>query len=161
MPWHHVGSVHFALIPVVSSNDYDWRNVVSIPTEEHIIHIYTYITTYPPNGARVFNAARTMRHTLRECIHVLRKRPQDILRSPHPRFMVVASRMTDMQPLPHDRDCPQANLILKGQVRDSHHPVEAYLPSYLVIVASLHKSMLHKVKTESEILLACHLSRLL
>jgi hypothetical protein len=34
-----------------------------------------YITTYPPSGARVFNATRTVLHTLREHIHVLRKRP--------------------------------------------------------------------------------------
>jgi UTP:GlnB (protein PII) uridylyltransferase len=39
----------------------------------------TYITTYRPNDARAFNATRTTLHTLREHIHVLRNRPQDIL----------------------------------------------------------------------------------
>jgi hypothetical protein len=66
-----------------------------------------YITTYPPSGARAFNAAQTTLHTLRERIHVLRKRPQDIPRSPRPRCAIVTSCTTDTQPLPHDRDCPQ------------------------------------------------------
>jgi hypothetical protein len=76
----------------------------------------TYITTYFPSGARAFNAAQTSLHMLRERIDVLRKRPQDISRSPRPRCAVVASRTTNTQPLPHDRDCPQANLILRGWV---------------------------------------------
>jgi hypothetical protein len=54
--------------------------------------------------------------------------------------------MMDTQPLPHDRDYPQASLILRGWVRDSHHPVGGYLPSYLVIGALLQNSKLHKVK---------------
>jgi hypothetical protein len=58
----------------------------------------TYITTYPPTSARAFNATWTTLHTLRERIHVLRKRPQDIPRSPRPRCMVIANRMTDTQP---------------------------------------------------------------
>jgi hypothetical protein len=41
----------------------------------------TYIITYPPSGACVFNTAWTALHTLRKHIHVLRKRPQDIPRS--------------------------------------------------------------------------------
>jgi hypothetical protein len=44
----------------------------------------------------------------------------------------------DTQYLPHDRDCPQTNLVLRGQVWDSYHPVGGYLPSYLGIGASLH-----------------------
>jgi hypothetical protein len=40
-----------ALIPIVSSNETTLCNrVVSVPAEEHNIHI-TYITTYPPSGA--------------------------------------------------------------------------------------------------------------
>jgi hypothetical protein len=38
----------------------------------------TYITTYPPSGAHVFNIVWTMLHTLQERIHVLRKWSQDI-----------------------------------------------------------------------------------
>jgi hypothetical protein len=98
-----------------------------------------YITTYPSSDIRALNAARTALHMLRERIHVLQKRSQDISTSPCPRCAVVASRMTDTQPLPHDRNCPQANLFLKGQVQDSHHPVEGYLTSYLVVGASLQK----------------------
>jgi hypothetical protein len=40
-----------------------------------------YITTYPTSGAHAFNAAWIVLHTLQERIHVLRKWPQDILRS--------------------------------------------------------------------------------
>jgi hypothetical protein len=62
--------------------------MVSVPVEEHNIHM-TYITTYPPSGAHAFNAIRTTLHMLRECIHVLMKRLQDIPRSPCPRCVVV------------------------------------------------------------------------
>jgi hypothetical protein len=98
-----------------------------------------YITTYPPNDAHAFNAAWTTLHILRERIHVLRKRPQDIPRSTHPRCVVVTSRTMDTQPLSHDRDCPQANIILRGRVRDSHHPAGGYSPSYLIVGSSLQK----------------------
>jgi hypothetical protein len=64
------------------------------------------------------------------------------------------SRTTDTQPLPHDRDCPQVNIVLKGRVLDSHHPTGGYLPSYLFIGASLQKSKLQKVNVESKSLLA-------
>jgi hypothetical protein len=101
-----------------------------------------YITTYPPNVARAFNAARTVLLTLREHIHVLRKRPQDILISPHPRCAVVTSHTTDTQPLPHDRDCPQARLILRGRVQDSHHLTGENLPSYLFVSVLLQKNKL-------------------
>jgi hypothetical protein len=139
--------------------------VISVPTEEHYIYIYThthtYITTYPPSGSHTFNAAWIALHTLQEYIHVLRKRLPDIPRSPCPRCTVVTSRMTDMQPLPYDRDCPQANLVLRGRVWDSHHPVREYLPSYLFVSASLQKSKLQKINTESKSLLAFHLLTLL
>jgi hypothetical protein len=121
----------------------------------------TCITTYLSSDARAFNAARAELHTSRERIHVLRKRPQDIPRSPRPRCAVVTSRTTDTQPLPHDRGYPQANLILKGRVRDSQHPVGGYLPSYLFIGASLQKSKLHRINAESKSQLAYHLLRLL
>jgi hypothetical protein len=97
----------------------------------------TYITTYPLSGAHAFNAARTMLYTLRERIHILQKWPQDIPRSTRPRCAVVTSHMTDTQPLLPDRDCPQASLVLRGWVRDSHHPVGGYLTSYLFVGASL------------------------
>jgi hypothetical protein len=101
-----------------------------------------YITTYPPSGVHAFNAAWTALHMLRERIHVLRKRPQDIPRSPRLRCAVMASRTTDTQPLLHDRDYPQANLILRGRVQDSHHPAGRYLPSYRLFGVSLQKSKL-------------------
>jgi hypothetical protein len=90
-----------------------------------------------------------------------RRCPQDIPRSSCLRCAVVASHMIDTQPLPHDRDCSQASLILRGWVRDSHHPTGVNLPSYIVVGASLQESKLHKVKVESKTQLACHLLRLL
>jgi hypothetical protein len=99
----------------------------------------TYINTYPPSGACAFNTARTMLYTLWERIHVLRKRSQDIPSFTRPRCAVVTSRTMDMQPLLHDRDCPQANLILRGRVQDSHHPMGGYLLSYIVVGALLQK----------------------
>jgi hypothetical protein len=99
----------------------------------------TYITTYLPSGARAFNAARTTLHTLRERIHVLMKRPQYIPRSPRPRCVVLTSRTMNTQSLPHDRVCPQAKLVLRGWVWDSHVPAGGYLTSYLIIGVSLQK----------------------
>jgi hypothetical protein len=124
------------LIPMVSSSGMTYANVVSIPAEKSQIHM-TYITTYLLSGAPMFNVAWAVLHMLRERIHVLRKRSQDIPRSPHPRCVVVASRLIDTQLLPHDRVCPQASLILRGRVQDSHHLVGGYLPSYLIVGALL------------------------
>jgi hypothetical protein len=117
----------------------------------------TYISTYQPSGTRTFNAAWTAWHMLRERIHVMRKRPQDIPRSRHPRCAVVASRTIDTQLLPHDGDCPQVNLILRGWVWDSHHPAGGYIPSYVDIGVSLRNSKLHKINAKSKSQLACHL----
>jgi hypothetical protein len=137
-----------------------YANVVSIPVEEHNRYM-TYIPIYPPIEARTFNTTQIALHTLRERIHVLRKRPQDIHRSPCPKCAVMASRTTDRQPVPHSRDCPQASLILRGRVWDSHHLTGGYLPSYRVIGASLQNSKLYKVKVESKTQLACNLLKLL
>jgi hypothetical protein len=54
--WHTYSQWQIALIPVVSSNGMTYASVLSIPAEEHNIHM-TYITTYPPSGAHVFNVA--------------------------------------------------------------------------------------------------------
>jgi hypothetical protein len=43
----------------------------------------SYITTYPPSGAHVFNVVWTVLHMLDEHIDALHKSPQDIPRSPH------------------------------------------------------------------------------
>jgi hypothetical protein len=136
--WCTYSQWQIALIPVVSSSRMTYVIMVSISTEEYNRNI-TYITTYPPSGARAFNGAWIELHTSWECIHVLRKRPQDISRSPCPRCAVMASRTTDPQPLPHDRD----------------------LPSYLFVCASLQKSKLQKVNVESKSQLACHMLTLL
>jgi hypothetical protein len=59
--------------------------------------------------------------------------------STRPGYAVVTGRATDTQLLPHDRDYPQASLVLRGRVQDWHHPVGGYLPSYLGVGASLQK----------------------
>jgi hypothetical protein len=110
----------------------------------------TYITTYPPSDTHAFNAAQTVLHTLRECIHILRKRPQDIPRFTRPRCVVMTSRTTDTQLLPQDRDYPEASLVLRGWIRDSHHLAGGYLPSYLFVYASLQNSKIYKVNAESK-----------
>jgi hypothetical protein len=149
-----------ALIPVVSYSGITYANVVSVPTEEHNRYMI-YITTYLLSGTHAFNVAWIALHMLQECIHVLRKWPQEIPRSPHPMCAVVTHCTIDTQPLPHDRDCPQASLILRGRVQDSHHPMGGYLLSYIVVSALLQNSKLHEVNTESKSMLACHLLRLL
>jgi hypothetical protein len=113
--WRTHNRWQIILIPRVSSSVMTYAHVVSILAEEHNRYM-TYITTYPTNGACAFNASWTKLHTLREHIHVLRKRPQDIPRSLRPRCAVMASRTTDTHPLPHDRECPQASLILRGWI---------------------------------------------
>jgi hypothetical protein len=45
----------------------------------------------------------------------------------------------------HNRDSPQASLILRVWVRDSHHSTGGNLPSYFFVGESLQKSKLQKV----------------
>jgi hypothetical protein len=111
--WRTYNRWQITLIPVVSSSSMTYANMFSVPAEEHNRYMI-YITTYPPSGARVFNDVWTALHTFRECFHVLWKRPQDIHRSPRPRCAIMTSHTINTQPLPHNRDCPQVNLILWG-----------------------------------------------
>jgi hypothetical protein len=80
--------------PLLVLTRLSYANVVSVPAKEHNIHI-AYITTYPPSGAYAFNTAWTALHMLRECIHVLKKRPHDILRSTRLKCAVMTSRLMD------------------------------------------------------------------
>jgi hypothetical protein len=57
--------------------------MVSIPAEKTQYAYMSYITTYPPSGAHVFNTVWTALHMLQERIHALHKSPRDISRSPH------------------------------------------------------------------------------
>jgi hypothetical protein len=149
-----------ALILVVCSSSMTYTNMVSVPAEKHMYIWYTSPLILP-----VVPTCLTLRG--QRCIHYknvftsCRRGLQDIPRPPRPRCAVVASCMIDMQPLPYNRDCPQASLILGGQVWDSHHPVGENLPSYIFIGASLQNSKLHKINTKSKSQLACHLLRLL
>jgi hypothetical protein len=61
-----------ALITVVSYSGITYANMVSVSADEHNRYM-TYITTYLPSGAHMFNAAWTALHTLPEHIHALRK----------------------------------------------------------------------------------------
>jgi hypothetical protein len=78
-----------------------------------------------------------------------------------PRYVVVTSRTMDTQPQPHDRDCPQAHLVLREWIQDLHHPTGGNCYSYLFVGASLQKSKLQEVKAESKSQLARHLLILL
>jgi hypothetical protein len=131
------------LIPVVSSNEIiiHKRGQRSCRRTQYT---YTYISIYPPSGSHAFNASWTTLYTLRECIHVLHKQPQDIPSSSCTWCAVVTRRTMDTQPLSHDRDCPQANLVLRGRFQDLHHPAGGYLPSYLDVGVSLQKSKYKK-----------------
>jgi hypothetical protein len=54
--WHMYNRWQIVLTTIVSSSGMTYANVVSVPIEK--IHVYmTSITTYPPSGARAFNAA--------------------------------------------------------------------------------------------------------
>jgi hypothetical protein len=79
-----------------------------------------------------------------------RRRPQDIPRSPCIRCTVLVSHMIDTHPISCDMDCPQASLILRGWVCDSHHPVRGNLTSYLVVGALLQNSKFWKVNVKSK-----------
>jgi hypothetical protein len=61
--WHTYSRWQIALIPIVSSSGMTYRNMVSVPAEEHNRYM-TYITTYPPSGAHAFNAEWTSLDTL-------------------------------------------------------------------------------------------------
>jgi hypothetical protein len=61
--WRMYSQWQIVLIPVVSSSGMTYRNVVSVPREEHNRYM-THITTYPLSGARTFNAERTALHML-------------------------------------------------------------------------------------------------
>jgi hypothetical protein len=123
-----------ALNLVVSSSDMTYETwLVYLQKSTIIYDIHHHLS---PNGVCAFNVSRTTLHTLRERIHVLRKRLQHIPRFTRLRCAIVASRTTDTQPLPHDRDCPQASLILKGQVRDLHHPAGG---TYLLTFSSVRR----------------------
>jgi hypothetical protein len=75
--------VAVALIPVVISNTSSLRNRGYRTCRKTQYAYMSYITTYPPSGSHMFNAAWIALHTLQERIHTLRKLPQDISRSPH------------------------------------------------------------------------------
>jgi hypothetical protein len=149
-----------ALILVVSCSSMSYANVVSVPVEK-----YRYVWHISPLIPQVVLTHLTLRG--QHCIYyenVFTSRgrgPRDILRSPHPRCVVMASRMTNIQPLSHDRGCPQASLVLREWVWDSYHLTGGYLPSNLYVGAPLYNSKLWRVNVENKSHLACHLLRLL
>jgi hypothetical protein len=112
--------------------------VVSVPVEEDNIHIHT-----SPSIPQVAPTRLTLRgqHCIRyknvftSCI----SDHKTFLGLHTPRYTVVTHRTMGMQPLTHDMDCSQANLVLRGRIWDSHHLAEGYLPSYLIVGASLQK----------------------
>ena len=79
------------------------------------ITIYLYITTYPPSGARAFNAARTALHTLRERIHFPCKAHHGkFRRSPRPTCAAkTKSQGEALQPVSFHTACPQVSHVLR------------------------------------------------
>jgi hypothetical protein len=78
----------------------------------------TYITTYPPSDTHAFKVVWTRYIHYENIFTSYRRRPQDIPMSPHPRCTIMANRTIDTLLLPHDKDYPQANLVLRGRVSD-------------------------------------------
>jgi hypothetical protein len=121
------GKMHSSMWLVLMKQSY--TIVVSIHAENT-----TYIYIYIPQVVIV----RLTLHGHR-CIHYenvftsCRRHSQDIPRSPCPRCAVMISRMIDTQPLPHDKDCPQASHVLRGRVWGSHLHAGGNLLSYLFI----------------------------
>jgi hypothetical protein len=131
-------------------SDMTYSNVVSVRVE-NITDIYNRTSPLITQVAAMrltLHGQHSIRHM--NVFMFCRRRPQDIPRSSCPRCAVMASRMIDTQPLLHDRDCPQASLVLRGRVQDSHHPVGGNLPSYLVVGALLQNSKMHKGNAESK-----------
>jgi hypothetical protein len=154
--WRMYSRWQIALISVVSSNCMIYANMISIPIKKYryIWHTSSLILQ-AAHISLMLHGQYCIRYenVFTSCI----RRPQDIPRSPCPRCAVMVSCMTNIQLIPHDMDCPQARLILRGRVRNSHHPTGGNLPSYLCVGASLQNSKLHKVNTKSKTQLACHL----
>jgi hypothetical protein len=146
---------------VVNSIGTTYSNVVSVPIE-NITYIYNHtsplIPQVAPTGLTLHGQSRIHHEKV---FTPCRRCPQNIPRSPCPRCVVVARRMTDTQPLLNDRYCPQASLILREWVQDSHYLAKGNLPSYLIVGVLLQNSKLHKGNAESKIQLAYHLLRLL
>jgi hypothetical protein len=131
--WHTCSRWQDTFILWLILHEVTYEIMVSVPIE-NMIDIYNLTSPLIPQVASMC----LMLHGHR-CIHYenvftyCRRRPQDIPRSPCPRCMVMASCMIDTQSISHDMDCPQASLVLRGRVRNSHHPVRGYLSSYLVV----------------------------
>jgi hypothetical protein len=117
------------LIPVVSSNDTTYSNVVSIPAENTTNIYMSYITTYPLSGACVFNAAQTMMYMLWERIQILSRDHKTSL-GPHAlgaRSWLVARRTRS----PYR--------TIETVLKQTSSWGDRYLPSYLVVGALLQK----------------------
>jgi hypothetical protein len=62
--WCTCSQWQFTLVPVVSSKQYGILKRSYVPVEKYNRYIYTYITTYLPSGAHVFNAAWKTLHRI-------------------------------------------------------------------------------------------------
>jgi hypothetical protein len=131
---------------------------VSVPAEEHNIHIW-HTSPLIPQVAPTHLTLQGQR-----CI-----RHKDVFTSSgsgHKTFQGLYSPWVRghyslydrRQPLPHDRDCLKQTSPWGNGARIH---ITRHEDTYLRVGASLQKSKLQKVNTESKSLLACHLSRLL
>jgi hypothetical protein len=135
--------------------------MVSVPAE-NTTDIYNHTSPLVPQLAPMHLTMHGQHYICYKNVFTsCRRRLQDIPRSPSPRCTVVASRTIDMQPLPYNRDCSQASLVLRGWVWYSHHSAGGNLLSYLFVGVLLQNSKLHQVNAESKTQLVCYLLRLL
>jgi hypothetical protein len=120
--------------PVVNSNGLTYTIMVSVRTKD-TTDIYNHTLPHYAIPVRLtLHGQWCIRYenTFMSC----RRSPQDIPRPPRLSCVVVASHMIDTQPLPHNRDFPQASIVLRGHVRDSYHPMGGNTIE-IVVVASL------------------------
>jgi hypothetical protein len=147
-PWQYVGPIHFSpkekLLPHIGgirivggdSHSSPWLTLTKWLTKTWLVYLQKSAIDIYSHTSPLIHQVTPTRLTLcgQHCIcyeNVFTscwRHPQDIPRSPHTRCVVMASCMIDTQPIPHDRDCPQASLVFRGWVRNSHHPAGGYIP---------------------------------
>jgi hypothetical protein len=133
--------------------------VVSVPTEEHNIHIHTspLIPQVMPMCLRCVDNTAYITRTYSRLAEVATRHSQVSTRSG---YAVVTRRTTDVSPyrtIGTASSKPHLEAMGPGYTSPGER-ILTFLPWHRCVVT---KSKLQKVNTESKSLLACHLSRLL
>jgi hypothetical protein len=97
------------LIPMINSTRNTYVNVVSVPTK--ITNISNHTSPLIPQVVPTHLTLREQRYICYDNVFTSHGRgPRDIPRFSCPRCTIMASRMTDMQPISHDMDYPKQAL---------------------------------------------------